>query len=402
MLLLLAALAVGVGAVTRALGREIPRLHLVLFLALAVLPFPRAFLPNRTPLPLDHAMHTRPWWAPGQPPPYNLNLNDVATQILPWTKAARMAWKEGELPLRDRWNGCGMPLAANSQSAAFFPLTIFAFLLPLARAFTWIVAIKLLLAMTGTWLWLRELGASSRSAVFAAVVFAFSLSFTPWLFFPMTSVLCLWPWMLFLIERCRDDAGRGRTVTALTILFVVMVLAGHPETAVMGFLFAALWIAARWMAGDLTRPGPMISAIALAAAIAIGLTAFLLIPSLYAIAGSSRIAAVNKPYWEPILSLWPHGPQWRVLPTAFFPHTLGNAIASPMLPFGGGSFPETGLGYFGIVGWSAALLILRPGSRRRRVEWILAGLLLCGLGVAVGQWPMAEIFAKLPGGTLAL
>ncbi len=343
-------------------------------------------------------MYTLPWMAPYQPPPYNANLNDVVTQILPWAKATRMALKEGSLPLRDRWNGCGMPLAANSVSAAFSPFTLLTVFWPLARAFTLIAAMKLLLASAGTWLWVRELGASRRAAAFAAVAFALSFSFTPpWLYFPQSAVLCLWPWTLFLVERCRDREGRGRTVTALTILFVVTVLAGHPETAVMGFLFAALWIAARWAARDLSRPWPIVSAVALAAAIAVGLTAFLLIPSLYAIAGSGRIAAVSKPYWEPILSLRPHGPQWRAFATAFFPHTLGNAIGSPMLPFGGGSFPETGLGYFGIVGWSTALLVLRPGSRRPRVEWALVGILLCGLAVAVGQWPMAEIFAKLPG-----
>lgn len=352
---------------------------------------------ERTPLPLDQAMYTWPWMTPNQPRPYNANMNDVATMILPWAKATRMALKEGALPLRNRWNGCGMPLAANSVSAAFSPFTLLALFWPLARAFTLIAATKLLLASAGTWLWVRELGASRRAAAFAAVAYALSFSFTPpWLYFPHSAVLCLWPWTLFLVERCRDAAGRGRTVAALTILFAVTILAGHPETAFMGFLFAALWIAARWAARDLVRPWPIVSAIALAAAIAIALTAFLLIPSLYAIAGSGRIAAASKPYWEPILSLRPHGPQWRAVPTAFFPHTLGNAIGSPMLPFAGGSFPELGLGYFGIVGWSAALLVLRPGSRRPRLEWVLVGILLCGMAVAVGQWPMAEIFARLP------
>ena len=398
MLLLLLALAAGVGAAARALGREIPRPHLALFLFLAVLPFPRAFLTHRTPVPLDHAMYTLPWMPPGQPPPYNPNLNDIATEILPWTKAVRMAWKEGSLPLWNRWNGCGMPLAANSVSTAFSPLTLATVFWPLVQALTLAGAIKILLAAAGTWLWVREIGASSRAAAFAAVAFALSFSFTPpWLYFPHSTPLCLWPWTLFLIERCRDERGRGRTVIALTLVFAFTALAGHPETAVICFLFAALWIALRWATSERTRPGRLLSAVALAASIAVALTAFLLVPSLFAIAGSGRIAAVGRPYWEPILSLRPHGPQWRALPTAFFPHTLGNGVGSPMLPPSGGSFPETGLGYFGIVGWSAALLIVRPGSPRRRVEWVLATLLLCGLGVAVGQWPVAEIFAKLPG-----
>src|SRR5204863_6852066 len=144
------------------------------------------------------------------------------------------------------------------------------------------------------------------------------------------------------------------------------------------------------------HPAKLFSAIALGATVAVGLTAFLLVPSLFAIAGSGRLAAMSRPYWDPILSIAPHGPQWRALPTAFFPHTLGNGFGSPLLPLGGGSFPETGLGYFGIVGWTAALLVFRPGSPRRRVAWILLGLLLCGFAVAVGQWPFAEIFGWTP------
>src|SRR4030095_8769437 len=101
MLLALLLLAAGVGAAARALGREIPRAHLALFALLAVLPFPLAFLTDRTAVPLDHALYVRPWYEPGQPLPYNSFLNDVATMILPWTKAVRMAWKEGSLPL---WN----------------------------------------------------------------------------------------------------------------------------------------------------------------------------------------------------------------------------------------------------------------------------------------------------------
>ncbi|HEY3203051.1 MAG TPA: YfhO family protein [Thermoanaerobaculia bacterium] len=397
LLLLLAGCAALVGVAAGYLGRPLPHLYLGGFFLLAILPFPRAFISDMTVLPLDHAMYTRPWYVAGTPKPYNPYLNDVTTQILPWAKATRLAWKEQAMPLRDRWNGCGMPLAANSVSAAFSPLTFLALLLPLARSYTLISALKILLAASGMWLWTRELGATERSASFASVAYALSFSFTPpWLLFPQSAVLCLWPWMLFLIERCRDERGRGRALAALSALFVFTELAGHPETAVMGFLFAALWLAARWLCGDLPRPRRLFASIALAAALALGLTAFLLIPSIFAIASSGRIAAMSRPYWEPILSLAPHGPWWREAPTSFFPHTLGNGIGSPLLPVSGPSFAEKTLGYFGIIGWAAALLIVRPGSPRHRAEWILLGLLVCGFAISVGQWPFAEIFAHLP------
>ncbi len=79
-----------------------------------------------------------PWDTHPEVRRYNPYLNDVATQFLPWAKAMRSAWAEASAPWRDRWNGCGTPLAADGQSAAFSPLPLLA--LPLPSAFllsTW-------------------------------------------------------------------------------------------------------------------------------------------------------------------------------------------------------------------------------------------------------------------------
>ncbi len=380
------------------LSRPIPRPALFAFALAAVLPFPRAFVTNSTILPLDHVEYTIPWAPPHAVPAYNPYLNDVASQILPWAKAARVAWKDHELPWRDRWNGCGMPLAANSVSAALSPWTFLGLPLPLARGYTLIAALKILMAAAGMFLWVRELGASVRAASFAGVVFALSFSFTPpWLLFPQSVEIALWTWVLFLVERLRDERGRPRVIAALTLLFVVAVLAGHPETAALGFVFAGLWLAIRAIARDLPQPGRVFGAIAFSAAVALGLTAFLLVPSLYAIAGSGRLVDAQKPYWAPLLSLAPHAPAWRMLPTSLFPHTLGNAIVSPTLPVSYASFPENTLGYFGIVGWAAALLFFRPGSKRTPREWTLFALIVTGWGCSVGLWPFAEIFSVTPG-----
>jgi len=54
------------------------------------------------------------------------------------------------------------------------------------------------------------------------------------------------------------------------------------------------------------------------------------------------------------------------------------------------------MGYAGILCWMAALLVFRPGSVRPRREWALWGVGLCGFGVAVCLWPLAEIFAHVP------
>lgn len=395
--LALAAAAWAVRAAARWLERPIPNAALALFLLVAVLPYPAAFVSHATPLPLDHATMTRPWYFAGSGTPHNPYLNDIATQILPWAEAARLAWKEGALPLRDRWNGCGTPLAANSVSAAFSPLTLITLLFPLWRGFTLSIAVKLLLAAAGMWLWTREIGASARAGAFAAVAFALSFTFVPpWILYPQSGVFCLWPWTLFAVERCRDASRRRRAIAALAAVFVLTVLAGHPESAAMGFLFTALWLAIRWLAGDLRDLPRLSGAIALAAGIALGLTAFLLLPSILAIGASARLAVAARPYWQPHLSLLPHAPLWPGILPAFFPHSLGNAMRAPTVAGGTGTFVEMAMGYAGILCWMAALLVFRPGSGRPRREGVLWGLGLCGFGVAICLWPLAEIFAHLP------
>jgi hypothetical protein len=399
MVLILAAVAAGIAAFARFVGRPIPTLLLAAFVLAAMLPSGRAWVSDRSILPLDHTQFVRPWLRPEMRPPYNPNLNDVATMILPWTEAVRRAWLDGELPLRDRWNGCGTPLAANSLSAAFSPLTLLALLLPLARVFTLIAAIKILLAAVGAWLWIREIGATSRAAAFGGVAFGLSLALAPpWLLYPHSSVLCLWPWTLFLIERLRDGDARfrSRTIGALAGVFALEALAGHPETLFVGLAFAAVWMLLRIVFGDPIRPRRWLVAVLAAGAIGAGLTAFLLIPSALAILASGRMAQAHRAYWEPVLSLLPHGPLWRPAATSLFPHVMGNGIASPMLPLDSGAFPETALGYFGIVAWAAALLCLRPGSPRPRVERALLVLLALGWTIATGVWPVAEIFSRTP------
>jgi hypothetical protein len=395
--LLYAATAFAIRAAAGLLGRRIPARFFVVFLLLPALFLLPAFTGSRTIFPVDHAMSLPPWNALPHPTAANPNLNDVSTEMAPWANAVRMAWKDGSLPWRNRWNACGSPLAANGQSAAFFPLTFLMMALPLANAFNLAAALKLFIALTGTWLWLAELGVSRTAALFGAVVFAFSFTMVPWLLFPHTSVIPLWPWALFAIERMRDPMARRRAIAALVLVLALELLAGHPESVVLGALFTALWLGCRTLSGELERPGELFTRIFLAAAVAVGITAFLLVPHVLALRASNRaVTALDFAKRLP-LSVRPHGPAWPYgMFTPFLPRSLGDAISSPMLPVAAGSFPEMALGHFGVAGWACALLLLRRGSRRRKSELALLVPLLAGFATAIALWPIFEIFYVTP------
>jgi hypothetical protein len=395
-LLLLYALCVGAAALAaRWLRRPVAGSVLLVLALPPVLFLWQGFLLGKTPLPADHA--TLVAADPGAAPT-SVWLNDVARQFAPWARAVRIAWESGELPHRNRWNGCGMALDANGSSSAYSPLTLSGMLLPLPAAFTFWAAARLFLCLSGSVLWLAELGLSRRAAVFGAIAFSFSLAMTAWLHFPQATVLCLWPWVLWTIERLREPAVANRAFALLVLLFLWLPLAGHIETVAAACVFTALWLGARLAARDEHPTAATLGRLAGAALLALGMSAFSLIPQALAILASNRFVLTAEPFWRPILSVFPHGPAspWT-LPTMLFPRLLGDGIASPLLPGSLGSFPEMAQGYFGVLGAALALLIARPGSPRPAAEKALLAPLLFGLGVASGLWPFAELDSLIPG-----
>jgi hypothetical protein len=72
-------------------------------------------------------------------------------------------------------------------------------------------------------------------------------------------------------------------------------------------------------------------------------------------------------------------------------------VGSPSIPGAAAAFPEMVFGYAGILPVLFALLLLRPGSPRRRESLVLLALVLLAVGIAVGQWPLLELLARLPG-----
>ncbi len=182
----------------------------------------------------------------------------------------------------------------------------------------------------------------------------------------------------------------------MTVVLFAAALAGHPESLALGVVFLALWLAGRFALRDLPDAGLVARSVLASGAAAAGLAAFLLVPTALAIRASNRMVLAALPHWSGAFSLAPHGALWRGVSTAFFPRSLGDAIHVPQIPGVTGAFPEMALGYFGIVGWAAALLWLRPGSARARASWVLVGLIVGGLGVSAALWPFAEIFGAIP------
>ncbi|HET9793789.1 MAG TPA: hypothetical protein VFS34_04945 [Thermoanaerobaculia bacterium] len=400
---LYAAGAVAIGGAARFVKRPIPGLAFSAFVLLPVLHLLPGFVSDRTAIPVQDVRLVYPWTvlpAPfGNPePPRNPNLNDIALQIAPWTEAVRSSWKGGVVPWLDRWNGSGMPLAANGQSGAFSPFTLAGLPLPLGRSFTLAEALRLLVALAGTWLWIAELGGSGSAAFAGALAFGFSLLMTVWLPWPFASVVALWPWAFFLLERLDDPRGRARSAALLVAVLVAWAVSGHPESAAVGAAFALLWTVFRLLSRGWSSPRAVIGSAAVAAVVAVGLSAPLLLPELDAIRASNRRANAER-IRASVAAAWPpHAPRWKpgfVVP--LFPAAYGDAVNAPMFPRVGYSFPEVSSGYAGAAAWILAFMTLRPGSRRRKETLALAAAIAAAVAASTWTWPAVEILTRVPG-----
>ncbi len=177
----------------------------------------------------------------------NPQLPDVTMQMVPWAHQVREAWRSGELPLWNALAGCGMPLAGNGQSSGFSPFRILALPLPLGYAITAEGAMKLLVALTFTFLFCRRRGMSYAASIVAALSFGFSLFVVVWLHFTQATVAVFLPAVFYGIDLLAERVT-PRRFAAAAILWAASLLGGHTETAAHIALFAALyviWIASK-------------------------------------------------------------------------------------------------------------------------------------------------------------
>jgi hypothetical protein len=256
-------------------------------------------------------------------------------QFVPWQRTAAAMWRAGRLPLWNPLVGCGAPLAANYQTAAFYPLNLLYLLLPAEVALSWTTALHLALAGWGMYRWRRAVGSDrlpafigamalegsgflvARAALFPSVAFTF-----PW--------LAIWLWRAEVLVRRRQISDALGLGSALGL----GLLAGHAQTAFYGGALLVTYLAYRTLVETKSRrrevgsqnlesriPNPesrLWTLILYAFVVGVGLAAVQLLPTAELMLSSQRSGGVGE---EPALtySLWP----WRLI-TFAAPDFFGN------------------------------------------------------------------------------
>ena len=303
---------------------------------------------------------------------HNTYTGDQISAIMPWNALAWTQVHQGHLPLWNPYNGLGMPLAFNWQSAPFGLPTLVGYLVPLQDAYTVGIIVSVIVAGTGAYFLARVLQIGVLGCTMAGTVFELSGPFMQWLGWPHAAVFSWAGWMFAAALLIVRGKHRIRDVAFFAVVFAFAVYAGQPEILVLlifalGVFLAALLIQLAWKDGiqSLLRP---IVALAIATAVGGALSAPLLLPGLQLASGSVHSKSTAT------LPLPAHALPYLVMQGFDGLPIAGSRMFGPFGPFYVG-------GYVGII--ALVLAVVAVAVRRRPPEVIaLAALALVAGGIA--------------------
>lgn len=158
----------------------------------------------------------------------NFELQDVMFQLAPWMKQVHEQWRALHVPLWNDLAGCGMPLLANAQSAALSPLRLLTIPLPLTYSLTAEAAMKILIALTFTFLYCRR-RYDEWPSIIGAISFGFGTFILSWLHYPIGASAAFLPAVLYAIDLLAERRTFARFVFAAS-LGPLLLSQGHPES----------------------------------------------------------------------------------------------------------------------------------------------------------------------------
>jgi hypothetical protein len=167
-------------------------------------------------------------------------------QFVPWQQLAADVWRSGHLPLWNPLVGCGAPLAANYQTAAFYPLNALHLVVRADVALSWTVALHLALTGWGMFRWGRSVGLDRFPALIGALTLEGSgFLVTRAALFP--SIALIFPWLAVWLWRGERlvQTARLRDALWLGLALGLGLLAGHAQTAFYGGLILAAYLLLR-------------------------------------------------------------------------------------------------------------------------------------------------------------
>ncbi len=316
-----------------------------------------------------------------------LAFSDQVKAIIPWQA---LAWRQvhaGHLPLWNPYNGLGMPLAFNWQSAPFSLPVMLGYLVPLRFAYTVGMLAMLVTAGTGAYVFGRVLGFGVIGATCAGMVFELSGAMAGWLGYPHASVMSWAGWLFAATLLVVRGERRARSIAGFAVVFAAAIYAGQPEIIVLLALPLGLFVLMQLAAvarrvGNLMAVGRPLVDLAIASLIGAGLAAPFALPGTLAARDAVRKVHIGNSALSAHDLLYSVLPSYDGLPV---PHSTA---------FGDSLFVTESSMFVGVV--AIALAVVALVAYRRRLEIVALGVgLVCITTIAFSTYG-AKFMTTLP------
>ena len=388
-----AALYAGVVALARRRGIDLPKKVALFFYALVLVFFFKPLTQHYVVTQDDFLSTMPPWYFTAEvKDAINDEMNDIPLQHTVWGMQVRESWKSLKPPLWNEYAGSGYPLLANGQSQALSPIRLLALPVPTPYFMTAEAAMKILIALTFTFLFCRGRGYSELASVIGATVFGFAGFLHSWLHFPHVTAACWAPAVLYLIDRLAEKRTFGRFAAA-ALVWTAILFGGHPETASHIFFLSLLYLV--WIVFVEKRAHARIFlTLGGAMTVAAMLSAPFLLPFLEALPRSQRYAEIQaNPY---VAEGLPYADLGSMM-VLFQAHYFGRV---PFQDAWGPAVAEPVGGFAGVLGIASFFALLAHVIRRRawrsvELFFVVATVIVFGV---IDGWPLLgeAIHAVLP------
>ncbi|MCP4543681.1 MAG: YfhO family protein [Chloroflexi bacterium] len=333
--------------------------------------------------------------------------NDLTNMFLHWLRFAVSSVQRGQFPLWNPYLFSGVPFVANPQPALFYPPTWLALLMPVTRAFGWIIVLHLWIAGAGMYAWLRSEGASVVGALVGGVTFSFSGYVFVRVYAGHIGVITTGAWLptILWVYRCAVARRSWKLAVVGGLPVGLSILAGHTATfiyvalgllAYVAFCVWESWQETRSLRKQNDRNWVFLTPLAWASVMLIVgllLAAVQLFPLAELAMHSTRQAAPSYDFASRFS--WPPG----YLLTLLVPNFFGEPAHTGY--WGDGIYDEF-IFYIGVLPLLLALLGLR--SRHRLAPFLVAlglGALLLAFGKYASLHPLFYRFVPLFNSTRA-
>ncbi|MCL4448976.1 MAG: YfhO family protein [Actinobacteria bacterium] len=286
----------------------------------------------------------------------------------------------GKMPWWNPYEGVGLPLAGDMQSASLFPLTL---LLYFSSGQLYEHIILQVISGVGTYLFLRKLKLGPTPSLAGGVLYEFNGTFA-WLGSAPSAALAFLPLLLLGIEKSKS-AAEGRKSFGwgwISLSIALSLYAGFPEVAYIDGIFALLWTILRiWQSGGFRKK--LVIKTALGAFVGCLLSLPIVIPFL-----DYLQTGFIKGHSGAVASLFFPSP---VSPMVAMPYIYGNNYAyHGTMTYWGGIGGYLGIG---VIVLSIAALF---GKHNRVLRIVLFVWICVGLGRSFGIPVITQVVNHIP------